>query len=276
MEKIGRYEIERELAQGGMGLIYLARDPYVQRQVVVKLLIYRRTLDETYREFFKQEAELIAALEHPCIAPIYDFGWLNEQPYIVMRYMAGGSLEDKLQKEKTLPPAEIGRVISRVAAALDAAHARQIVHRDVKPSNFLYDSSGEVFLSDFGVAKSKPFTDDEGEWLIGTPAYMCPEMIRGEKTDGRADVYALGVTLYRLLTGELPFRADSNTSLINAHIERPIPDLRALKQNLPAAWQEVVVKAMAKNPAERYQTAGEFAREVAQIAAGKWFLRKLK
>lgn len=276
METIGRYEIESELAKGGMGLIYLARDPYIQRQVVVKVLMYKHTMDETYRAFFQQEAELIAALEHPCIAPIYDFGWHGKQPYIVMRYMAGGSLEDKLRKEKTLKPAEIGHIVSRIAAALDAAHARKIVHRDVKPSNFLYDSAGEIFLSDFGIAKAKPFTDDEGEWLVGTPAYMSPEMIRGEKTDGRADVYALGVTLFRLLTGELPFKGDSSTSLINAHVEAPVPDPRALRQNLPAAWQEVVVKAMAKRPDERYQTAGEFAREVEQIASGKWFLRKLK
>ena len=121
--KIGRYEIEKELAQGGMGIIFLARDPYIQRQVVIKVLMYSRTLDEVYRDFFQQEAELIAALEHPCIVPIYDFGWYGEQPYIVMRHMAGGSLADRLKKEE-LKQTEIAHVFKRVAEALDAGHYR--------------------------------------------------------------------------------------------------------------------------------------------------------
>ena len=275
IDKIGRYEVEKELMQGGMGVIFLARDPYIQRHVVVKVLMYKHTLDEVYREFFQQEAELIAALEHPCIVPIYDFGWHGQQPYIVMRYMAGGSLEDKMKKE-AIKPAEIGHIITRIAEALDAAHAKKIIHRDVKPSNFLYDATGEIFLSDFGIAKSKPFTDNEGDWLVGTPAYMCPELVLGHSTDGRADVYSLGIVLYRLLTGQLPFQADSTTSLINAHVDLPVPDLRLIKGNLPAAWQEVAAKALAKNPDDRYATAGELAQEVAQISAGKWFLRKIK
>src|SRR5512145_112506 len=118
--QIGRYEVEKELARGGMGVIYLARDPYIQRQVVVKLLMYSRTLDEVYRDFFQQEAELIAALEHPCIVPIYDFGWHGRQPYIIMRYMAGGSLADRLEKEE-VKPTEITHIFKRIAEALDAA-----------------------------------------------------------------------------------------------------------------------------------------------------------
>ncbi|MCA2000483.1 MAG: serine/threonine protein kinase [Chloroflexi bacterium] len=271
---IGRYQIESELAQGGMGIIFLARDPYIQRHVVVKVLTYSRTLDSMYRDFFQQEAELIAALEHPCIVPVYDFGWYGQQPYIVMRHMAGGSLADRLRKEE-LKLTEIAHIFKRIAEALDAAHARGIVHRDVKPSNFLFDSAGEIFLSDFGIAKSRAVKDDEGMWLIGTPAYMSPEQVLGNAVDGRADVYALGVVLFRLLTGRLPFSADSVTALINAHIEAPIPDIRSVKDKLPAVWQEVVTKAMAKDPAERYATAGEFAREVAEVVSGKWYLRRL-
>ncbi len=274
IDTIGRYEIERELAQGGMGVIFQARDPYIQRHVVVKVLMYRHTSDEMYREFFQQEAEVIAALEHPCIVPIYDFGWHGQQPYIVMRYMAGGSLEDKLRVAE-IKQTEIAHIFKRIAEALDAAHARGIVHRDVKPSNFLYDSTGEIFLSDFGIAKSKPFTDDEGEWLVGTPAYMSPEQVKGTKVDGRSDIYALGVVLYRLLTGQLPFKGDSTTALINSHVVLPIPDLREVKKNIPAVWQEVVGKAMAKEPAERYQTASDFARDVQEVVSGRWYLRKL-
>jgi serine/threonine-protein kinase len=274
VSQIGRYEVERELTQGGMGIIFLARDPYIQRQVVVKVLMYSRTLDDVYREFFQREAEVIAALEHPAIVPIYDFGWHGKQPYIVMRYMSEGSLDDRLAKGE-IKLTEMAHILKRVADALDAAHARNIIHRDVKPSNILFDSVGESFLSDFGIAKSKPITDDEGEWLVGTPAYMSPEQVKGEAVDGRSDVYAMGVVLYRLLTGQHPFSSDSTTALINAHVDLPIPDVRQVKANIPAAWQEVVAKAMAKDPNDRYPTAGDFARDVNEVASGKWFLRKL-
>jgi serine/threonine-protein kinase len=272
--RIGRYEVETELAQGGMGVIFLARDPYIHRQVVVKVLMYSRTLDEVYREFFQREAEVIAALEHPCIVPIYDFGWQGQQPYIVMRYMSAGSLDDRLARDG-IKLTEAAHILKRVSEALDAAHARNIVHRDVKPSNILFDAAGEAFLSDFGIAKSKPIVDDEGEWLVGTPAYMSPEQVKGEPVDGRADVYALGVVLYRLLTGQLPFSGASSTALINAHVEMPVPDVRRVKENLPAVWQEVVAKAMAKSPDDRYATAGDFARDVTEVVSGRWFLRKL-
>jgi serine/threonine-protein kinase len=271
--KIGRYEVEKELAQGGMGIIFLARDPYIQRQVVIKVLMYSRTLDEVYRDFFQQEAELIAALEHPCIVPIYDFGWYGEQPYIVMRHMAGGSLADRLQKEE-LRQTEIAHVFKRIAEALDAAHTRKIIHRDVKPSNFLFDSTGEIFLSDFGIAKTT-VTDDDGTWLVGTPAYMSPEQVLGKPVDGRADIYALGIVLFRLLSGQLPFSNDSVTALINAHVDMPIPDIRSVKNKIPAVWQEVVAKAMAKDPDDRYATASDFARDIAEVVSGKWYLRKL-
>ena len=272
--KIGRYEIESELATGGMGVIILAKDPYIQRQVVVKVLMYSRTLDTVYRDFFQNEAEVIAALEHPCIVPIYDFGWHGQEPYIVMRYMAGGSLQDKLDKGD-IKLTETSHIFKRVADALDAAHGKGIIHRDIKPSNILFDSSGEAFLSDFGIAKSKTIANDDGEWLVGTPAYMSPEQAEGDHVDGRSDIYALGVTLYRTLTGQLPFSSDSATSLINSHAKSPIPDIRSIRANIPAVWQEVVAKAMAKDRKDRYTTAGEFARDVEMVATGKWFLRKL-
>lgn len=275
VKQIGRYEIERELAQGGMGLIFLARDPYMNRQVIIKVLMYNRTMDEFNREFFQREAELIAALEHPAIVPVYDFGWHGQQPYIVMRYMSEGTLDDLIKKKGELKLTEIAHILKRVSEALDAAHAKNIIHRDVKPSNILFDNTGESFLSDFGIAKSKTIVDDDGEWLVGTPAYMSPEQAKGTNVDGRSDVYAMGVTLYRLLTGQLPFASDSATALINAHIDLPIPDIRQIKNNLPSVWQEVVAKAMAKDRNDRYATAGDFARDVQEVATGKWFLRKL-
>jgi len=274
LEKIGRYEIEKELAQGGMGVIFLARDPFIQREVVVKVLMYSHALDEVYMEFFKREAQLIAALEHSCIVPVYDFGWHGQQPYIVMRYMAGGSLADHLKSGES-KMTEIGHIFRRVGDALDAAHARNIIHRDVKPSNILYDSAGEVFLSDFGIAQSKPIENEDGEWLVGTPAFMSPEQAQGKAVGPRSDVYALGVLLYFLLTHQLPFSADSTTALIKAQVEKPIPDIRTVSKNVPAVWQEVVSKAMAKDPNDRYGTAGELARDINEIVSGKWYLRKL-
>ncbi|MBI3151998.1 MAG: serine/threonine protein kinase [Chloroflexi bacterium] len=274
LSTIGRYEVETELTQGGMGVIFLARDPYIQRQVVVKVLMYRHTMDDVYREFFQREAEVIAALEHPCIVPVYDFGWHGKQPYIVMRYMSGGSLDDRL-KDGEIKLTEVAHILKRVSEALDAAHARNIIHRDVKPSNILFDLTGEAFLSDFGIAKSKTISDDEGEWLVGTPAYMSPEQVKGHKVDGRSDIYALGVVLYRLLSGKLPFASESTTALINAHVDLPVPDIRQVKANVPAVWQEVVAKAMAKDPNDRYATAVDFARDVTEVVSGKWYLRKL-
>jgi eukaryotic-like serine/threonine-protein kinase len=271
---IGRYEIESQIAQGGMGLIFLARDPYIQRHVVIKVLMVNYLLEDVYRDFFHREAELIAALEHPCIVPVYDFGWKGEQPYIVMRHMAGGTLEEKL-KAGELKQTEIAHIMKRVGDALDAAHAKNIIHRDVKPSNILFDSSGESFLSDFGIAKSQAIKDGDGTWVVGTPAYMSPEQVRDEKIDGRSDVYALGVTLFRLLTHELPFGGDTTTALIKAHENAPIPDIRDVKANLPAIWQEVINKAMAKDPNDRYSTASEFARDVGEVVSGRWYLRKL-
>lgn len=272
---IGRYQVESEIAQGGMGVIFLARDPYIQRQVVVKVLMYSRTLEDVYREFFQQEAEVIAALEHPCIVPIYDFGWHGEQPYIVMRHMSGGSLDDHLRKGE-IKLTDMAHILKRVSDALDAAHTRNIIHRDVKPSNILFDSTGEAFLSDFGIAKSQKISDEDGEeYMVGTPAFMSPEQIKGGRLDGRSDIYAMGVVLYRLLTGQLPFSSNSTTGLINAHINLPIPDVRLIKTNIPAVWQEVISKAMAKDPSDRYATAGDFARDVNEVVSGKWFLRKL-
>jgi serine/threonine protein kinase len=271
---VGRYRVEQELTRGGMGVIFLANDPFMQRQVVIKVLLNQRADDDIFREFFQHEAEIIAALEHPYIVPVYDFGWHGDRPYIVMRYMSGGTLEDRLT-QGGVKMAGIVQIFSRVGEALDAAHALNIIHRDIKPSNILFDGKNEAFLADFGIAKSMTLTDEAGTWLVGTPAYMSPEQVDDGKIDGRADVYSLGVVLYRLLTGELPFKAESTTGFLEAQKNSPVPDIHLLRSDISPIWQEIVGKALAKDPDDRYSSAGEFARDVRDMVSGRWYLRKL-
>jgi len=271
---IGRYEIVYELEQGSMGVIFLAHDPFMERQVIVKVLMYQHVHDEVHREFFQREAEIIAALEHPNIVPVYDFGWHGSQPYIVMRYMAGGSLSERL-KRHSVKMNGYAKIISRVCEALDVAHARNIIHRDIKPSNVLFDISGQAFLADFGIAKTRRITDEAGSWLVGTPFYMSPEQALGRELDGRSDVYSLGVMLYEFLAGGVPFKGSSKTEVINAHIHEPVPNVLDKNHDLPEVWQEIVNTAMAKSPEDRYSSAGEFAQKVGDVASGRWYLRNL-
>jgi len=271
---IGRYQILSELVQGSMGVIFLAHDPFVQRPVIIKVLSYRFALEEFHREFFQQEAKIIASLEHPYIVPVYDFGWHGSQPYIVMRYMAGGSLESKMKRGE-LKLSEFAKILERVCKALDAAHARRIVHRDIKPANILFDIDGSAFLADFGIAKIRSDKDEEDEWLVGTPNYMSPEQWLDKNLDGRTDVYALGVILYEVLTGTLPFVGASNDKLMELHINQPVPSVLQTQPDLSEAWQEIVSKAMAKSPDERYASAGALAQDVQDLVSGRWFWRKL-
>ncbi|HLB48918.1 MAG TPA: serine/threonine-protein kinase, partial [Anaerolineales bacterium] len=180
-EQIGRYEIVNELGKGGMAVVYLARDPFMKRQVAVKVLPRQFTFDPQFRARFRREAEAIATLEHPAIVPVYDYGEHDDQPYIVMRYMPGGSLADRMAKPR-LPLDEVAALFTRLAAALDIAHERGIVHRDLKPGNILFDQWGEAYLSDFGIVKmteaSAAYT---GSGIIGTPAYMSPEQASAKK-----------------------------------------------------------------------------------------------
>jgi len=268
--KIGRYEIEGELGSGGMATIYLALDPFMKRKVAVKVLPRQFTHDPQFRVRFQREAEVIAALEHPHIVAIYDFGEDDDQPYIVMRYMPGGTLLKKVAA-KPLAVAELVPIVNRIAEALDDAHAQNIVHRDLKPSNILFDGKGHAYLSDFGIAKiSEATANFTGTGVIGTPEYMSPEQARGIKdVDGRTDVYSLGVVIFHALTGQLPYKADTPMGAAVAHITEPVPNILRIKPDLPPACDSVIRGAMAKHPEDRYPTAGELANDLAQLAAGK-------
>lgn len=271
---IGRYEIEQELARGGMGVVYLARDPLMKRQVAIKLLKGSLTDDPDVRDRFKKEAEAVAALEHPAIVPIYDFGEHHDQLYFVMRYLAGGTLAE-LIGDGALSLRELLPVLERMAEALDGAHATGLVHRDVKPANILFDKEANAYLSDFGVAKvNEPGVDATGTLLIGTPRYMSPEQAQGLPVDARSDVYSLGVVAYHALAGEPPFMGNTPMALAFAHVTKPVPPISE-RVELPKVSNDIFSRVMSKTPEERYESAGDFIRDMRDLAAGRWYLIKL-
>jgi serine/threonine-protein kinase len=273
---VGRYELEKQLGVGGMAVVYRALDPFMKRRVAVKVLTYELTTEKLYQTHFQREAELIAALEHPAIVPVYDFGRHGTQPYIVMRFMVGGTLEERLAEGGIVEVSELSRITSRIAAGLDAAHKRDIVHLDVKPSNVLFDAEDEAHLADFGIAKIlHRSSGDTGRIALGTPQYMSPEQVTGGKLDGRCDVYALGVLLYRALAGRPPFSGPSSAAIGKAHLSQPVPDIRQYRPDLRTPWTEIIQRAMAKDPVKRFPSAGDLAYEVQELAAGRWYMRKL-
>lgn len=269
-QKIGRYEIRAELGRGGMATVYRAYDPRFKREVALKVLPSQFTHDPQFRARFEREAQTIAALEHFAIVPVYDFGEDpdSEQPYIVMRLMTGGSLAERLENGP-VSPTETARILQPLASALDKAHAQGVIHRDLKPGNILFDAEGKPYLSDFGIVKlSEATASFTGSAVIGTPAYMSPEQVRGEgNLDGRSDIYALGVIVFQMLTGELPYKADTPMALAVKHITEPAPKILETQPDLPSGCDNLIQKAMAKNRDERYATANGLAGALVDMAA---------
>jgi serine/threonine protein kinase len=272
-EKIGRYQIKSELGQGGMATVYQGYDPSFERDVAIKVLPPALLHDPQFRVRFDREAKMIASLEHPAIVPVYDFGEQDGQPFIVMRFMAGGSLSGRIKK-KPLSPEETARIITRLAPALDAAHSQGIIHRDLKPGNVLFDQYGNAFLSDFGIARlteagSATLT---GESIVGTPAYMSPEQVQGEKAiDGRSDIYSLGVLIFQMLTGQAPYQADTQAKVMMMHLLEPVPRIREKRGDLPPGVDPVISRAMAKDPQSRFDSTQALAKalESAVLEAGE-------
>jgi serine/threonine-protein kinase len=266
-QTVGRYEIERELGEGGMATVYLARDTVMDRKVVVKVILRDYARDPQFRARFLREAKTIAALEHDSIVSVHDFGEHDGQPYIVMRQMSGGSLQDRAPySQLTLP--EIARIIERIADALDYVHSKGVIHRDLKPANILFDERGKAYLSDFGIAKlSEASTQLTGTGIIGTPAYMSPEQAQAmQDLDKRSDVYSLGVIVFQLLTGELPYHARDAMGMALAHISQPVPEIRKTRPDLPRESDALIKRAMAKKPGDRYQTTTDLANDLSKLA----------
>jgi serine/threonine-protein kinase len=270
--RISRYEILGELGRGSMGRVYLAHDPNTDRKVAVKLLALPAGAgaeeEAAARARFLLEARAAARLHHPGIVVVHDAGTdpESDRPFIAMEWVDGRSLSALLAERGPLPCAAAARIAAQVAEALEHAHERGVVHRDVKPGNILLGSDGAVKVSDFGIAKFVAESHTVSGHVLGTPNYISPEQLRGEPVDGRTDLFSLAAVLYEMLTGEPPFRSDSMASITYkvAHLEpRPPSELRA---DLPGGLERVLLRALAKAPAARWPSAGEFARELAAFA----------
>jgi class 3 adenylate cyclase/ABC-type transport system substrate-binding protein/tRNA A-37 threonylcarbamoyl transferase component Bud32/streptogramin lyase len=268
--QIAGYRIERLLGEGATGAVYLARDEHLDRSIALKLLPRELARDERFRERFLREARLAASLEHPGIVPIYAAGEADGQVYLAMRHVAGGDLRHLFEREGRLEPERAVRILAPVADALDAAHSRGLVHRDVKPGNILVDESDRAFLADFGLAKHAATVHSLTRDTVfsGTIDYIAPEQIEGGEVDGRADVYALACVLFESLTGRAPFERENDVAVVFAHLKDAPPTLSDLLPELPKALDSVLARGLAKDPDDRYRTAGELMADARVAAAG--------
>jgi len=263
VQTIGRYQIENEIGRGGMAVVYQALDPHIGRTVALKLLPAELSQNPKFRVRFQREMQTIGTLTHPAIVPLYDAGEHNSQPYLVMRLMEGGSLLDHLKQNHISLPETI-TIFNRLAPALDKAHHQSIIHRDLKPGNILLDEQGWPYLSDFGIAKLMDVTSMTSQGAIGTPAYMSPDHFEGQVTR-QSDIYALGVILFQMLTGKLPYQATTPAEWIRVHLlDTPTP-ICTVDPNLPPTIEPIINRALAKQPTQRYQSAGEMAQDLQRV-----------
>ncbi|HLZ98005.1 MAG TPA: serine/threonine-protein kinase [Steroidobacteraceae bacterium] len=263
-QSLGRYKLEREIGRGAMGIVYLGRDTAINRSVAIKAIPLASEFTEAElveaRERFFREAETAGRLNHPNIVTIYDVGEERGLAYIAMEYLKGRHLSDHATSNNLLEPRKVLEVIGRTAEALGFAHKQQVVHRDIKPANLMYDASTDVLkITDFGIARLSGAGSTRTGIVLGTPSFMSPEQLEGRNVTGHSDLFSLGVSLFQLLTGHLPFTADSMTGLMQQIAEVPHPPLRAYRPDLPPCVEAIIDRALAKNPDERFDSGAQMA-----------------
>lgn len=266
---LGRYVIERELGKGAMGVVYLGRDPKIGRALAIKTMALSQEFEGhalvNARERFFREAETAGRLQHPAIVTIFDAGEEHDLAYIAMEFLKGGDLAPRTQSGHLLPPHQVLSILARVADALGYAHDHQVVHRDIKPANIMWDEATDtVKVTDFGIARITDSNKTRTGLVLGTPSFMSPEQLAGKRIDGRSDLYSLGITLFQMLTGNLPFRADSMPELMHKIAHAEPPSIHQWRSELPEFISDIVAKALQKQPHARYQTGQQFAHALHQ------------
>jgi serine/threonine-protein kinase len=269
---LGRYEVEKELGKGAMGVVYQGRDPKIGRVVAIKTLALSNEFEgqelQEARERFFREAETAGRLQHPHIVTIFDAGEDHDLAFIAMEFLRGRDLVEHTRPDRLLPVATVIAIGEQVARALDYAHQRQVVHRDIKPANIMFDpDTRTVKVTDFGIARITDASRTKTGMVLGTPSFMSPEQLAGQKVDGSSDLYSLGVTLFQLLTGTLPLRGDSMAALMYQIANQPAPDPRSLRPELPSALADILARALAKSPKERFASGKAMADALQGMAS---------
>ena len=266
---LGRYQIVKELGRGAMGVVFLGKDPTIQRFVAIKTM----RLDEIdgpeelkqFRDRFFREAESTGRLSHPNIVTVYDAGEQDGLAYIAMEYLEGTTLANYCQKGALLPAKQVLQIVATVAEALDYAHSQDVVHRDIKPANIMILKNRLVKVMDFGIAKVASQSKTQTSMILGTPRYMSPEQAAGKNVDGRSDVFSLGIVLFELLTGEKPFGAENMPALVMKISKSPHPPLMKYRRDLPTRVQSIVDRALQKEVPHRYRHASDFAQDLRDV-----------
>jgi serine/threonine-protein kinase len=269
---LGRYQVEKELGKGAMGVVYLGTDPKINRTVAIKTMALSQEfeadeLDEVKERFFR-EAETAGRLNHPNIVTIFDAGEEHDLAYIAMEFLKGKDLSPYTKPDNLLPVDKVVDIVIKSAEALDYAHGENVVHRDIKPANIMYQpDTGNVKLTDFGIARITDSSKTKTGMVLGTPSYMSPEQLQGKKVDGRSDLFSLGVMMYQLLTGKLPFTGDSMTTLMWNISREEHPDILGVRPDLPACLKAIIDKALLKSANDRYTRGAHMIKDLRDCAS---------
>lgn len=259
----GRYQILRAIGGGGMANVYLAEDMILDREVAIKILRFDFASDDDFIRRFRREAQSAASLDHPNIVSIYDVGEEDDIYYIVMEYVEGMTLKEYIHANGPLHPKEAVRIMEQVVAAMEEAHAKQLVHRDIKPHNILIDNLGNIKVTDFGIAMAlSSATITHTNSVLGSVHYLSPEQARGGLATKKSDIYSLGIVLYELISGRMPFEGESAVSVALKHLQSEPPSVRRWNPSVPQSVENIILKAMAKDPFYRYEDASEMQKDL--------------